>query len=59
MLSDGKDFIMSIVVHMGYCIEVVGEEGQGECQPKQTSYTAGECLLTWCAGLWAMAQACH
>ena len=29
MLSDGKDFIMSIVVIMGYCIEVVGEEGQG------------------------------
>ena len=29
MLSDGKDFIMSLVVSMGYCIEVVGEEGQG------------------------------
>ena len=29
MLSDGKDFIMSIVVSMGYFIEVVGEEGQG------------------------------
>ena len=29
-LSDGKDFILSIVVSMGYCIEVVGEEGQGD-----------------------------
>ena len=29
MLSDGKDFNMSLVVRMGFCIEVVGEEGQG------------------------------
>ena len=29
MLSDGKDFNMSLVVSMGYCIEVVGKEGQG------------------------------
>ena len=28
MLLDDKDFIMSIVLSMGYCIEVVGEEGQ-------------------------------
>ena len=30
MLSDYKNFNMSLVVSMGYCIEVVGEEGQGE-----------------------------
>ena len=30
MLSHGKDFNMSLVVSMGYCIEVVGDEGQGE-----------------------------
>ena len=29
MLSDGKDFIMSLVVSMGYCIEVVDKGGQG------------------------------
>ena len=29
MLSDGKDFIMSLVVSMGYCIEVVGKGGAG------------------------------
>ena len=28
-------------------------------QPNQTFCTAGEVLLTWCAGLWARAQACH
>ena len=28
-------------------------------QPNQTCCTAGEVLLTWCAGLWARAQACH
>ena len=27
MLSDGKDFNMSLLVSMGYCIEVVGEGG--------------------------------
>ena len=30
MLSDGKDFNMSLVVSMGYCIDVVGEGGQCE-----------------------------
>ena len=30
-----------------------------QCQPNQTYCTAGESLLTWCAGLWARAQACH
>ena len=30
-----------------------------QCQPNQTLCTAGEGLLTWCAGLWARAQACH
>ena len=29
MRSDGKDFIMSLVVSVGYCIEVVGKGGQG------------------------------
>ena len=29
MLSDGKDFILSLVVSMGYCIEVVDKGGQG------------------------------
>ena len=29
MLSDDKDFIMLIVVSMGYCIDVVGKERQG------------------------------
>ena len=28
-------------------------------QPTQTYCTAGEVLLTWCAGLWARAQACY
>ena len=28
MLSDGKDFNMSLIVSMGYCIEVVGQKGQ-------------------------------
>ena len=30
MVSDGKNFNMSLLVSMGYCIEVVGKEGQGE-----------------------------
>ena len=30
-----------------------------QCQPNQTYCTAGEELLTCCAGLWARAQACH
>ena len=30
-----------------------------QCQPNQTYCTAGECLLTWCAGPWARARACH
>ena len=30
-----------------------------QCQPNQTHCTAGGGLLTWCAGLWARAQACH
>jgi hypothetical protein len=25
-----------------------------QCQPNQTYCTAGESLLTWCAGLWAV-----
>ena len=28
-------------------------------QLNQTCCTAGDVLLTWCAGLWARAQACH
>ena len=30
MVFLGKNLNMSIVANMGYCIEVVGEEGQGE-----------------------------
>ena len=29
MFSDGKDFVMSIVVSMGYCLKVVDKGGQG------------------------------
>ena len=25
----GKNFILSIVASMGYCLEVIGQEGQG------------------------------
>ena len=40
MLLDGEDFIMSIVVNMGYCVEVVGEQGQ-----ERVGQT-GVCLLS-------------
>ena len=29
MLSDSKDFKLSLVVSMGYCIKVVSKGGQG------------------------------
>ena len=31
MLSDGKDFIMSIVVNIGYCNEIV-DKGRGQAE---------------------------
>ena len=43
MLSDGKDFIMSLVVSMGYCIEVVGKGGQGEMK----TWKKGLQIETW------------
>ena len=30
-----------------------------QCQQNQAYCRGGESLLTWCAGLWARAQACH
>ena len=42
------------------CLHVVIRDfSSPQCQPNQTYCTAGESLLTWCAGLWARAQACH
>ena len=41
MLSYGKDFIMSIVMSMSYCLEAVDEGGHGDhCKLTITSMVA-------------------
>ena len=37
----GKNLILSIVASMGYCLEVIGQEGQGEHENKNV-----ECKIT-------------
>ena len=41
------------------CAKTIRDLPSPQFQPNQTTCTAGEGLLTWCAGLWARAQACH
>ena len=51
MVFLGKNLIMSIVASIGYCIEVVGKEGQGEVGAHLLSqFLPGCCVLAHRAG---------
>ena len=56
--SSGHAVIMTSVTEAG-AGRGIRDCSSPQCQPNQTYCTAGKSLLTWCAGLWARAQACH